>query len=182
MGVSYDSPTGPAAEIALARSQLWTSAQGLAGLAGHARSPMLLLGRGERGRDFDREVREMEETLISVAEYHLSGKDANIVFIDGDVETMRLEYNGQVFKSRQLHLDRTAFGRVITVVLEAIPDLHTIYLSMAIPAANRSPNVRSVPIESFAVITQERTSIAGPGIIEGQIQTYKTIALTGNAW
>lgn len=36
-------------------------------------------------------------------------------------------------------------------------------------------------VVSGSVLTTSRTSIVGPSIVEGQVQTYETIALGGNA-
>jgi hypothetical protein len=116
-----------------------------------------------------------------VTEYHLVAEDVKIVYRDGTEETASLEYNGQIYRGRALYHDQTALGRVISIHLESIPDLHTVFLSLAVPEANRPSDQRSVPVSTFATITTTRTSIGGPGLVSGQIRTYQVVPLKGDA-
>lgn len=118
--------------------------------------------------------------LIAVTEYQLCSEEAQVVFHGGTEGPPSLELNGEVYRGGDLHLEETALGLVVSVVLETIPDLHTISLSVTVPAANRPPDASSVPICTFAVYTTVRTSIGGPGLVSGQLQEYKLISLSGN--
>jgi hypothetical protein len=116
-----------------------------------------------------------------VTQYHLTGEDVKIVFRDGTDDTASLEYNGQIFRGPTLYQDQTALGRVISIHLETIPDLHTVFLSLAVPEANRPSDQRSIDVSTFATITTTRTSIGGPGLVTGQIRTYQVVPLKGDA-
>jgi hypothetical protein len=70
-------------------------------------------------------------------------------------------------------------GRLVTVTLTVVPDLESVTLTLVVPAMNLDGNDGA--ISTFAVITTHRTSIGGPALVKGQIQTYRRIALTGTA-
>jgi len=121
--------------------------------------------------------------LREVTEYHLQGDGMTLVFHRGDDEEMRLEYNDKVFSGRALYRETTVLGLVVSAIVETIPDLHTVFLTVIIPEAHCPPDARSVPVSTFAVFTTKRTSIAGPDLVSGQIDVYKLVSpLTGNAW
>lgn len=128
----------------------------------------------------------MKEKLVSVKTYHLSGDGVKIVFTMENPDILELIYEDKQgerkFSGRAIHREKIQLGFVPSVVLEDVPDSHTIILSLVVPLANISEDVRSVPIDTFMVRTTNRTSIAGPGIIEGQIQTHEVHVLEGNAW
>ncbi len=116
-----------------------------------------------------------------VTEYRLTGEDVQIVFHEGTADTASLVYNDQIYRGRALFHDQTALGRVISIHLESIPDLHTVFLSLAVPEANRPSDMRSIPVSTFATITTTRTSIGGPALVSGQIRTYNVVPLKGDA-
>ena len=92
------------------------------------------------------------------------------------------EKGEQKFSGRAIFREHIQSGFMPSVVLEQAPDLHTITLTLAIPAANIPDNMKSIPVKTFAVRTTNKTSIAGPELVEGQIQSYEVLALEGNAW
>ncbi len=118
-----------------------------------------------------------------VIEYHLHGEDTQIVFHRGSDEEMRLEYNGKVFSGRELYREKTVLGLAASAMVEAVPDLKTVWITVMIPDARCPAALKSVAVNSFAVLTTKRTSIAGPSGVTGQTDVYKVIApLSGNAW
>jgi len=117
--------------------------------------------------------------LHPVTQYHLHGEHTKIAFHDGTPDTATLEYNGKTYRGSALQDEQTALGRVISVNIETIPDLHSIFLSLAVPEANSDAG--SISVKTFAVLTKTRTSIGGPALVSGQIRTYQVISLHGNA-
>lgn len=96
---------------------------------------------------------------------------------------MRLEYDGKVFSGRQLHREVTVLGLAVSAIPETSPDRDTVWITVMIPDAHCPANARSVAVNSFAVLTTKRTSIAGPSGVSGQVDVYKVISpLSGNAW
>src|SRR5678816_236960 len=68
-------------------------------------------------------------------------------------------------------------------IAETSPDRDTVWITVMIPDAHCPANARSVAVNSFAVLTTKRTSIAGPSGVSGQVDVYKVISpLSGNAW
>ncbi len=128
----------------------------------------------------------MKKELVSVKNYHLAGDGVKIVFSMENPNELELVYEDKQgerrFSGRAIYREKTMLGFLVSVVLEDIPDLHRIMLSLAVPSANRLDNMKSIPVKTFAVRTTSRTSISGQGGVEGQIQTYETMVLDGNAW
>lgn len=128
----------------------------------------------------------MKKELVSVKNYHLAGDGVKIVFSMENPNELELVYEDKQgerrFPGRAIYREKTMLGFLVSVVLEDIPDLHRIMLSLAVPSANRLDNMKSIPVKTFAVRTTSRTSISGQGGVEGQIQTYETMVLDGNAW
>jgi hypothetical protein len=83
------------------------------------------------------------------------------------------------FSGDEIGTLESPLGRQVTVTLSAIPDLETVTLTLVVPAINLDGNDGA--IRTFAVITTNRTSIGGPALVKGQLQTYRRIALTGRA-
>jgi len=129
----------------------------------------------------------MSGNLEKVSVYHLSGDKIKIMFSRENADELELVYGDEQgtsrhFTGRAIHREKTPLGFLATVVLEEVPDLHVITLSLVVPDANRPENARSIPVNTFAVRTTARTSIAGPQLVEGQIQMYEVFNLEGNAW
>lgn len=128
----------------------------------------------------------MSNELQRATTYHLAGDDIKVTFsmiCPDDPEMVYEDIGGErKFSGSAIDQKECPLGLMVSVVLEEAPDLRVIIFSIAIPIANRPDDQRSVPVGSFAVKTTSRTSIAGPDMIEGQIQTYETYVLEGNAW
>ncbi len=68
-------------------------------------------------------------------------------------------------------------GWLLTVMVEAIADAQTVTLTLLLPAVNLTGT--DVEISTVAIITTHRTSIAGPALVEGPLQYYELVPLTG---
>jgi hypothetical protein len=71
-------------------------------------------------------------------------------------------------------------GMLITVTLEVIPDLHTLTLTLLVPQINLDEGNES-SFSTQAILTTHRTSIGGPNLVKGPLQTYEVVALEGTA-
>ncbi len=119
--------------------------------------------------------------LVRVTQYHLSGDGSDITFRTGGNSGPSLKYNNDVFEGPELSLEHTTLGLLVSTTLKTICDGPSTVLSLAVPEANRPSEMRSIPINTFAVRSTFRSSIAGPGSVSGQIHSYDVIALKGNA-
>jgi len=125
----------------------------------------------------------MQPLSHRATEYHLQGKDVQIVFRRGDDQPMTLEYNGQAYSGETLTCEQTMVGLAVSILVEAQEDNYTIWLTVIIPEANCPPEHRSVHVDTFAVFTTKRTSFGGPDLVDGQIDLYRLVfPLAGNAW
>lgn len=138
------------------------------------------------GENTNKKGENMDKQLEKVKNYHLFGDGVKIEFSSEDPTELKLVYEDKEgireFSGREIYRDDTRLGFIASVGLEAVPDVRTTTLSVAIPDANRPENAKSIPVKTFAVQTTSRTGIAGPDAVEGQVQLYKTIGLEGNAW
>ena len=75
----------------------------------------------------------------------------------------------------------TEVGTLVTIDLEIIPDLQTVSFSLVLPAINLGPNNQPVTLHTISVRTTNHTTLAGPGPIIGQVQTYESLELHGTA-
>ena len=68
---------------------------------------------------------------------------------------------------------------MVTVTLETVPDLHTITLTLIVPDINLSDC--ATEFKTIVICTTHKTSIGGPNLIKGALQTYEVIELQGTA-
>lgn len=128
----------------------------------------------------------MKKVLANVKTYHLSGGGISIDFSQKGANQYELAYsdvNGEIkFSGGMIDVKKTGMGTLVTVMLEQVPDLYTLILTLVIPDANIDQNSKSIPVKTFAVKTKTKSSIIGPQLINGQIQEYQIQNLKGNAW
>jgi hypothetical protein len=119
--------------------------------------------------------------------YALSGSDVEIVYEPAAAgEEARLTYR-DADTSRQFtgdEIDVTEslpLGLMVSVFLDAAPDAYTEYLALLIPQVNRVEPQSDVPLQTVAILARHLTSIGGPRLVEGALQTYEVIAFEGVA-
>ena len=70
-------------------------------------------------------------------------------------------------------------GQQVTVIIEQIPDLRTVTFTLLLPAINLDePETR---FRTIGIIATHRTSIGGPDLVKGVLQTYRLKELRGTA-
>jgi hypothetical protein len=82
----------------------------------------------------------------------------------------------------EIRTERSEIGSLVTVYLDAMPDAATFYLTLLLPDFN--PTILGAdptPFATLAILTTLRTSIAGPGPLEGALQEYVAMPLEGTA-
>lgn len=85
------------------------------------------------------------------------------------------------FRGNQVRHKPTEIGTLISVTLKAIPDSRTVVFSLLLPLVNVPDDRPSIAVSIKAIETTNRTSIAGPKLVKGQVQTYKVYSLKGTA-
>jgi hypothetical protein len=96
----------------------------------------------------------------------------------------RLTYNSfgttQNFAGDQITATESPLGTLVTVQIAATPDLSTTTFTLVIPRINVEFG-QSVNVRTQGITTTERTSIGGPALVRGQLQSYRVTALSGTA-
>ncbi len=124
--------------------------------------------------------------------YELMGKKISINYatssFSGEPQmTVRLYNKKFHFRGQQIRVTPTEIGDLVNVTLKQIPDLESLILTMIIPRINLYEDRTvfdpqgSVMFETQAIKTKSRTTIAGPDLVRGVVQTYKYIDLVGKA-
>jgi len=111
--------------------------------------------------------------------------DIQIVFSEtGLTGRPRFDYHDETrnvaAEGDEIAVERGPLGRLVTITLESVPDLHTLTVTLVLPDLGGF----SRPITSFrtfAVLTTNRTTIGGPELITGPIQLYRVVRGDGTA-
>lgn len=90
------------------------------------------------------------------------------------------EQGDRQYSGNEIRRQDTAIGTLLTVFTSMIADGNSTTVTLVLPAVNL-PDSGTVKIASIAVITTHRNSLAGPGILDGALELYKTVALRGSA-
>jgi hypothetical protein len=77
--------------------------------------------------------------------------------------------------------ETTGIGTLVTIELENIADLRRVTFTLVLPEINLGPNNQAVVLHTLGVRTTNHTTIGGPDLIIGPLQTYETVALCGTA-
>jgi hypothetical protein len=99
-------------------------------------------------------------------------------------EAPQLTYRGdaaeRVFAAAELRIERTLLGTLATGTLESVPDLEDLTLTLAVPDVNFLEGAMA-DVETVLVRTRHRTSIGGPSLVDGALQAYESVPLSGTA-
>jgi hypothetical protein len=106
--------------------------------------------------------------------YSTTSLDGSARFSFRDAER-KLDFSGEQIQTRA-----TDLGTEVTVTLETIADLRTVTLTLLVPAINLGQQAE-VQIATAAIETTNHTTIGGPRLITGPLQTYQVIELHGTA-
>jgi len=83
------------------------------------------------------------------------------------------------FQGEEIRQSDSEIGRQITVTIEQIPDLRTVTFTLLLPDINLEGTQAAFPTLGITTIT--RTSIGGPDLVKGPIQTYLPRIFWGTA-
>jgi hypothetical protein len=98
--------------------------------------------------------------------------------------TQRLEIRGtngsrgRAFAARE---EEFSIGTAATAVLEVIADGPTTTLTLLLPRVNFRGDFEQAPVTAVAITTAAQSSIGGPSLVDGPIETYQVEQLAGSA-
>lgn len=119
--------------------------------------------------------------------YSLTGDRIRIEFtpaVGSDPVQLRYEdeTGSKTFTGDEIDVSaHPAIGQVASVLLDAAPDAYVDYLAVLLPEVNPVADTAEVPIETLAVVVRHLTSIGGPRLVSGPLQTYDVHPLAGIA-
>jgi hypothetical protein len=116
--------------------------------------------------------------------YELTGSNTEIIYsttsFSGHPQlTYRDQKDQRSFSGAEIRSLNTEIGQQVTVTIEQIPDLHSITLTILIPTINLDR--AESRFRTRAIFTTRRSSIAGPRLVKGVVQSYRVLALRGIA-
>jgi hypothetical protein len=85
------------------------------------------------------------------------------------------------FSGTEIETGKTLIGTLVTVAIEEIPDLKRVLFSLLLPDVSLQPSGKKVNIRTIGIVTTLKTSIGGPKLTTGALQTYKALTLAGTA-
>lgn len=83
------------------------------------------------------------------------------------------------FKGDAIRTQKTEISTIVTVTLESVPDLRVTTLTLLLPAINLDGSARE--FKTIAIRTTSKTTIGGPRLVKGAVQSYEVIDLKGTA-
>ncbi|HEY7032806.1 MAG TPA: hypothetical protein VH482_15790 [Thermomicrobiales bacterium] len=119
--------------------------------------------------------------------YVLKGGDVEVIFVPAaSTGTARLDYrdakSSLTFTGDDLVVERShALGQLVSVLIEYAADGFDRYLTLLVPEVNPDEDGGDVPIQTAAIVTTHWTSIGGPALVKGPLQTYAVVDLDGTA-
>ncbi len=128
-----------------------------------------------------------EAVIASVQQPNLfviSGAGMKITYSTSSLEgspllTYKDRQGTLTFRGDEIHQLGSEIGQQVTVILEQIPDLETVTLTLVLPAINLDEP--EIHFRAIGIITTHRTSIGGPDLVKGVLQTYRLRELRGTA-
>jgi hypothetical protein len=117
---------------------------------------------------------ELHRGTISLT-YSASGIDgrAHLHVEDGE---RTLDFSGD-----QIETSESEIGKLVTAELSFVPDGDTRVLTLLLPQVNLPEGRLDVRIKVPVVFTTVRSSIGGPALVQGQVQTYSAKQFRGTA-
>lgn len=108
----------------------------------------------------------------------LTGEDLKISYYINEDNSSQLDYQdaqgSYTFQSKQLRIQQSAIGTLITASLKSSPDAGTTTCTLVLPDVNLAGQTKQ-PLETFAVIVQDYSKLSRAG---AQL-TYRVVALQG---
>jgi len=123
---------------------------------------------------------------ITPNQYQLSGKGLKISYNTSSFDGKpRLTYQKgkkqQNFAGDQIRVEKTEIGSLLTVTIAMTVDRGFTTFSVLIPEIHLAKIGAKQAFKTTGIQTEHKTSIGGPGLVKGVLETYKVIPLSGSA-
>ncbi len=148
--------------------------------------PLLFLTSESYSSDQPRSETGGEAVTASVQPNHfvITGAGIKITYSTTSLNGLPLlTYKDQqrnlTFQGDEIRQSDTEIGQQITVTIDEIPDLQTVTFTLLLPDINLDEP--EVHFQTIGILTTGRTSIGGPDLVKGALQTYRLKNLKGTA-
>ena len=94
--------------------------------------------------------------------------------------TYRDRTHDRNFRGDDIAVTESPLGTLITVVLEAVPDLRMLTAMVVLPDINLGDR-KMIRFSTVVILSTNLTSFGGPQFVTGPIQTYQVVKLNGVA-
>ena len=116
--------------------------------------------------------------------FDLKGHDVHVNYSTSSIAGVPLfnyESKGEKksFRGDEIRVQETEVGRLVTVTLEVVPDLRSVTFSVLVPTVHLEG--REGEVHTVGLRTTTRTSIGGPRLVKGQVNTFEGVNLKGTA-
>lgn len=127
---------------------------------------------------------QMIQELVRANLFELHGKTIQVSYSDtsllgGSLLNYRDDRISLSFRGEEIRVCDTELGQLITVTLEAIPDLRTVTFTLILPIVSVMSQSSGTRIKVPAITTTNPTTIAGPP--PGPQKLYSIVKLQGTA-
>ena len=120
-----------------------------------------------------------EPNLFELTDYGTSVTYSTTSIAGQPQLTYRDEARELSFSGPEIETLDIGIGVLVTVTLEVVPDSDTTTFSLLLPAINLDDG--ETAFETQGILTTHRSSIGGPGLLRGALQTYSVLPLRGTA-
>ncbi|HEY5139029.1 MAG TPA: hypothetical protein VIJ25_06880 [Methylococcales bacterium] len=116
--------------------------------------------------------------------FELSGNSIHVTYsstniLGGPILSYRDNQRSLSFRGKDITVQDSELGQLITVTLEVIPDLKTVTFSLLLPIVTVMPQSSGIRIKVPGITTTDPTTIAGPP--PGPQKLYSVVNLRGTA-
>ena len=117
--------------------------------------------------------------------YEVSGGGVRVSYSTTSINGLpRFSYHDcgvdREFTGNQINTRTTELALEVTVTLEPKPDLETVTVTLLVPEINMGSESEG-EFATVVIQTTNHTSIGGPRLIHGPLQTYRSIDMHGTA-
>jgi hypothetical protein len=116
--------------------------------------------------------------------YELNGAETQITYSTSSISGQPLFHYKDArhdvnVSGTEIRTQKSEIGRLITATIEQVPDLQTVTVTLLLPTINLEGTF--ISFRTKAILTTQRTSIGGPKLVKGALQSYRVLSLRGKA-
>ncbi|MEA2686675.1 MAG: hypothetical protein QOE93_1870 [Actinomycetota bacterium] len=90
------------------------------------------------------------------------------------------KYDVNIQGADNIRSKKTEQGTLVTIDVDGVEDGPTVTATLVVPTVNMGDS-RERKLRTIVLLTTSANTIGGPGLVEGQVQTYKSTAVRGTA-